>query len=260
MTITVLIPSEAGRHAGALLSARELSYVERFRSASRRHGATAARVAAKWALLRQLQPASVGEDDPSLLHWLGAGCLESADASRFREVEVLPPDGRPGTAPRLSCRGRLLACGYHVSMAHTHGLAGAMVGRSGPVGLDIEDAAADAPARALWTVKEALLKTGLTGARTLWELLDLDVAPVVVPPADEGGTSRYLAVGPALRKGVGVLVTLTRCGGLLICGAVAAGPPRASPPYASCGGSPPYRTENRISLLPLNPSSQGHQP
>jgi hypothetical protein len=244
VTLTVLIASDAVAGVPVtLFSARERNYVARFRQSTRRRDSAAARLAAKWAFLRFCgDSGSPPHQGAACLCRVGADDFLHADAERIGRIEIVTPDDCPGTRPRFHHGGRDVSSDIHVSLAHAGGVAGVMVGRRGPVGLDIEpyppddagdiDPCSDPDGKlsepALWTVKEALLKTGAIKARTIWELLDLDVTlDVSAPDADgifKGGTfrqalrpnRRYLATGPGLPKSARIEVTLTRRSGLLI--------------------------------------------
>lgn len=180
---------------GDHLSRREAAHLEGLSNPRVRRRWLAGRLAAKNLVLRGAEP--------SLLIALDRERLRAFPAARYREIELLPP--AVSGPPRLTREGREIE--PRVSISHGGGLSCAAVtsGAAGAtIGIDLETVAPHVAAfyrrsftprerrwaqdgagatglpqdwlyTFLWTVKEAALKSGATGIRSVWELAGLEV-------------------------------------------------------------------------------------
>ena len=203
----------------------------------RRDEWVAGRIAAKWLFLEGMEwtmsecrftwppPATVVVPDPQ----------EGISPASYRRVEIRRQvDG----APYLVCDDVAadVLTAARVSIAHCGGWAVAALSLAGAVGVDLEDTGphgrgfyesnmtdrerrwmmgapegnADRIGTLLWVLKEAVLKTGESPARTIWEMsaIDIDVATPAAEiadtwPLDDAGGAPSLVTLP-------VRVALTR--------------------------------------------------
>jgi phosphopantetheinyl transferase len=187
------------------LSERERAALSAVAPPHLRRRRAAGRLAAKHLLLRSHERQRRDEPGHERFVALDSARLRAFPAHRYREVELLAADG--GGAPRPSLCGEELAA--RLSIAHAGGASCAAVStRGNALGIDLETveprsgafyrgnftagerawvaaAAAGTFAAAwlytfLWTVKEAALKSGTAGVRSVWEFGAVEV----VGPAD----------------------------------------------------------------------------
>lgn len=253
--------------------------------AGRRRRWLAGRVAVKRLALAALEGARDGSvDGPAGPHRLGPVDLQRFDAGAFRALEVLPgADGRPV----LRARDRRRALPWHVSISHA-GAWTAVCLADRPCGIDLERVARRHPAferhtftaaertwarrsgaafrdrriTTLWTLKEALLKTGAAGVHGLWDLprLELDLEPA--GDAATGVLRGRVAVrarGDGGRRSLGrprmVLATApdlaatepTVLGAVVVASSDVSGSPSARSPWASSTSATPGAPDRRPS-------------